>query len=197
MPRSTDYSPDTPCLSSCTMGPPHKAVPTRLFAHASHRLNRVSRSVLPELSSWTRCAGPREQVWLTCVQMRWSVGCRGSGLHAPRYWVSRTRSPFWHDASAPPRKSSRPQPGGPWGRNPGQPSRSLGLWQDSNQSSPWAGKTRGPATLHALWGRCPAPALTISALPHSCACAGPLRSPECQQFSLLCGPPQSAPGDER
>lgn len=88
--------------------------------------------VLPELSSWTPCAGPR----LTCVQMRWSVGSRGSGLHAPRYWVSRTRSPFWHDASAPPRKSSRPQPGGPWGRNPGQPCRSLGPWQDSDQSPP-------------------------------------------------------------
>ena len=56
--------------------------------------------------------------------MRWSVGCRHSGPHSPRYWVSRTRSPFWHDASAPPRKSSRPQPGGPWGTRPGQRPRS-------------------------------------------------------------------------
>lgn len=51
----------------------------------------------------------------TWVQTRWSMGCRDSGPRSPRCWVSRTRSPFWHDASAPPRKSSRPQPGGPWG----------------------------------------------------------------------------------
>lgn len=54
---------------------------------------------------------------LTWVQMRWSVGCRESGPPSPRYWVSRTRSPFWHDASAPTRKSSKPQPGGPWGES--------------------------------------------------------------------------------
>lgn len=64
---------------------------------------------------------------LTWVQMRWSVGCRDSGPHSPRYWVSMTRSPFRHDASAPPRKSSKPQPGGPWGESQGGPPTVQGL----------------------------------------------------------------------
>lgn len=90
--------------------------------------------VLPELSPLTVRRGEEGRALLTWVQMSCSVGSRGSAPHSPRYWLSRTRSPFRHAASAPPRKSSRPQPGGPWGRNPGQPSHSPGLCQDPRQS---------------------------------------------------------------
>lgn len=88
---------------------------------------------------------------LTWVQMRWSVGCRESGPHSPRYWVNRTRSPFWHDASAPTRKSSKPQPGGPWGESQVSPPTVRGLGHLQSIGFP------GPAAFHALGGPMLAP----------------------------------------
>lgn len=134
-PRGTLRRPLTPHVSSLTWAIPGATF--KLLPPPPPPPPPVSTFQIP--SPLGRCRGEEGRL-LTWVRTRWSVGCRGSGPHCPRHRVSRTRSPFWHAASAPPRKSSRPQPGGPWGRVPGQPSHSPGA-----AGRPLPGALPGPA----------------------------------------------------